>query len=129
MRYNILIIVLVFAMLLPFYPARAVGLNFGGRIVYSNWTICWIGPVPVPVDIIVVERTGITTTLAYIGYAPLLRLLGISPVEYLWYKMWPAGSQSLGKYIPVPSRILRWTINPLTPSQDGSQCVAVFYRN
>ena len=139
MRYKIIAIVLVLAFLLPFYSAKAIGeFPFGGKIVYSKATICYLDAsftrflgftgftaIPVPVIILVTERAGITKTLAYISYGPLLKFLRISFIQppYAWYHLYPAGAQALGKYVPIPA--IPWT----APGGAGSQCVALFYRN
>jgi len=99
-------ILLVVAIIATAIPKQASAFAFGGRIISSRATICRVGigpyALPVPLQIIRVQRTGIVRTLVYTYYQPFLALFGLNTGLYNYYQYFRAGPSALGTYIPLP---------------------------
>lgn len=94
------------AVLLSFAPQPVEALSFGGKIITSRYRTCNIGvgqfSIPFPLQVIRVQRTGLTKTFVYSYYQSLLQIFGIDTSLYNYYQFFRSGPSVLGTYVPVP---------------------------
>ncbi len=107
MRRTILTFLILTVFVFPFYPAQAVGLNFGGRITSSQFRVCnlyvGVATIPFPLQVMRVYRTGaVPITIVYPYYALLLQLFGVTTTIYSYGTIYRAGPNVLGQYVPAP---------------------------
>ena len=116
--FQAFVIIFVLIILFAFAPQSAKALGFGGKILTSSYRTCNIGvgqfSIPFPLQVIRIQRTGVTKTLAYSYYQSLLQMFGINTSLYNYYQFFRSGPNVLGTYVPVP---IPWTNCPdLSPT-------------
>lgn len=110
---SVLIVVILVVSLVDLVPQpaqAAIGLNFGGKIIYSQYFTChlFLGiiDIPIPVQWIIILNSGGTssTTLFFTYYQYLLQIFGVTTTFYNWAQYGTylkTNTAIIGKYIPA----------------------------
>lgn len=87
-------------------PAQAIGLNFGGKILSSQFRICKIPApppiffIPVPMQVLYLGAPSYKV-VEYIWYAPILQLFHVTTTVYNFGNFVLGHPSVIGQYIPV----------------------------